>query len=118
MKTLGMILLSVALSGGGQLLLRAGARTAAGPWWTTLTSAVAVSGLALWCVSTFLWLLVLRHTPLSYAYCLGSLNYIVVPLVSSRLFGEPLDPLRLFGMLLIFCGVLVMIFANFRPAHG
>ena len=117
MLTLGMILLSVLLSGLGQLLLRAGSSTQNVGIRESFLNASILGGLALWCVSTLLWLLVLRRAPLSYAYCLGSLNYIFVPLASRWLFCETLSPLHLAGMVLIFCGVLLTIYANFQPTH-
>jgi multidrug transporter EmrE-like cation transporter len=124
MKLLALILLSVALSGSGQILLRAGLKNVptiamsellgfAG--WSTLLSTWQVSlGLLLWILATALWLLVLNRAELSYAYCLGSLNYIIVPLAGRYLFNEGLNSVRACGMALIFCGVLLTIYGNLR----
>ena len=111
MHTLAIILASVALSGVGQLCLKLGSR-AGSPLWSVPT----VGGLLLWGASTLLWLWVLRRAPLSYAYCIGSLNYIVVPLLAHRLFHEPLSTPRLLGMALIALGVALTIYGNLQPA--
>jgi multidrug transporter EmrE-like cation transporter len=124
MKLLALILLSVTLSGAGQILLRGGLKSVptvavsdllsiAG--WSALLSAWQVSlGLLLWVLATALWLLVLNRAELSYAYCLGSLNYIAVPLAGRYLFQEGLNGTRVWGMVLIFCGVLLTIYGNLR----
>jgi multidrug transporter EmrE-like cation transporter len=124
MKLLALILLSVLLSGSGQILLRAGLKNLpvvavtellsfAG--WSSLLSAWQVSvGLFLWIMATVMWLLVLNRAELSYAYCLGSLNYILVPLAGRYFFDEGLNTVRTCGMVFIFCGVLLTIYGNLR----
>lgn len=123
-KLLALILLSVLLSGSGQVLLRAGLKSmpALGvtdllsiTGWTTLLGVWQVSvGLLLWIVATAVWLLVLNRAELSYAYCLASLNYIIVPLAGRYLFNEGLNATRTCGMALIFFGVLLTIYGNLR----
>lgn len=123
MKALALILLSVIASGVGQLLLRSGARSVvtislgnirnASTWISLLSSWQIAAGLLAWGVSTLLWLIVLNRTELSYAYCLGSLNYVIIPLVSHWLFDEHLNGTRLLGMGIIFIGVLITIYGRY-----
>jgi drug/metabolite transporter (DMT)-like permease len=119
MKIVVLIALSVALSGAGQLLLRGGAQAAPaftvagatqiGRWLELFLEWRVLAGLLAWTCSTVLWVIVLNRTELAYAYCLGSINYIVVPLLSRWIYGESLNSLRLAGMLLIAAGVAVTL---------
>lgn len=128
MKTLLLILLSTTLSGAGQLLLGAGTRgmppvTGASllvfrTWLALFGDAHVLAGLACWALSTALWLAVLTSTQLSFAYCIGSLNYIVVPLLARWLFRENIGGTRLIGMVIIFLGVMVTLYARMREAPG
>jgi drug/metabolite transporter (DMT)-like permease len=128
MKLLLMILTSVALSGAGQLLLRAGARAVpviAGAQWGDVRAWLALLsdwrvllGLVSWAVSTALWLVVLNRAELSYAYVLGSLNYVLVPLAAYRLFEEPVGSVRLIGMLVIFAGVIITLCGRVAERGG
>ena len=122
MKTLSLILLSVIASGGGQLLLRSGmlilpalSPSALGQpstWLALIGNWQVVAGLLAWGVSTILWLIVLNRTELAYAYPLGSLNYILVPMLSQWLFGETLTGLRWVGIGVIMVGVLITIYGR------
>ena len=128
MKTFLLIVLSTTLSGAGQLLLGAGTRgmpplTGAGifvlrTWLTLLGNVQVLAGLTCWALSTALWLAVLTSTQLSFAYCIGSLNYIVVPLLARWLFRENLSGARLIGMVIIFLGVMVTLYGRMREAPG
>jgi drug/metabolite transporter (DMT)-like permease len=122
MQILGLILMSVALSGTGQILLRAGLRGVPPvsaselltvSHWLDLFKLWQVGvGLLLWCLATLLWLIVLNRAELSYAYCLGSLNYIVVPLAGHYFFRESVNGVRLVGMGFIFLGVLLTVYGS------
>lgn len=93
--------------------------TAANPqtWLTLLLNGSIVAGLLAWTAATLLWIVVLNRAPLSYVYVLGSLNYVVVPLVSRWLFDEPLSHMQLLGMIVISLGVLLTIYGrSYAPA--
>lgn len=116
-----LIVASVLASGLGQLLLRRGAMAvpplslqSAGDLqsWLGLVNGCTLAGLALWVLSTVLWLVVLNRTELSYAYVLGSLNYVIIPLVSQHVFAEPIGRLRLIGIAVIFLGVLLSLYGR------
>jgi len=54
------------------------------------------------------WLLVLKHFDVSVAYPLLSLNYIVVLISASILFGEKIPPKRWVGVVCIIAGVTLL----------
>lgn len=62
-------------------------------------------------VATLLWLIVLRHTAISYAYPLLGAGYILVTLLAKWLLREEIPALRWVSILVITAGVL-MVGAN------
>lgn len=109
-KTMMLILSAVACSVSGQLLLKSGAQRLAGLAGVDFVVAAArnvyvLLGLIAWTASTFCWLYVLRTAPLSRAYLLYSLTYVLVPIASLYVFGEQLRRLHVVGMALILLGV-------------
>ena len=113
-KTLGLILAAVAFSAVGQLCLKSGAQHLAGLGSLEFLLAAArdvrvLSGLLAWAASTVCWLYVLRVSPLSRAYGLGSLTYVLVPLASVYVFGEQVRRLHAVGMVLIIIGVACVL---------
>jgi multidrug transporter EmrE-like cation transporter len=112
-QTLALVLVAVAFSTLGQLLLKAGARHLPGNPVGFLFAATrdmrVLAGLAAWVVSTICWLYVLRVAPLSRAYGLSSLTYLLVPLASVYLLGEELRRPHALGMLLILLGVASLL---------
>jgi drug/metabolite transporter (DMT)-like permease len=128
MSTLTAALLSIGLSGLGQLLLRRGAMevapisdltvTQAQTWISLLFNGWIAAGLGAWAASTLLWIMVLNRAPLSYVYVLGSLNYLVVPLLSRWLFGEQVSRLQTVGMAVIVAGVLLTLLGRVDGASG
>jgi multidrug transporter EmrE-like cation transporter len=113
-KTMVLILGAVAFSVVGQLFLRSGAQHLAGLGRLEFLLAAArdlrvLSGLAAWMASTVCWLYVLRVAPLSRAYGLTSLTYVLVPLASVYIFGEQLRRLHAVGTVLIIIGVACVL---------
>jgi undecaprenyl phosphate-alpha-L-ara4N flippase subunit ArnF len=114
MSTKILILGAVALSATGQLLLKSGARHLSGLGRLEFLLAAArdarvVSALTAWAASTLCWLFVLRVAPLSRAYALTSVTYVLVPLVSVSLFGEQLRRVHVVGMVLIVLGITCVL---------
>ena len=60
-----------------------------------------------------LWLVIPGRDELSFAYLLGSLNCIIVPLVGIWLFDEQLNRLRFLGIMVIFLGVLITLYSKY-----
>jgi drug/metabolite transporter (DMT)-like permease len=116
-QTLLLILASVVFSAMGQLFLKAGAErlVARGSVEFLLAAARDVrilSGLAAWIASTVCWLYVLRVAPVSKAYGLTSLTYVLVPLASIYVFGEQFRRLHVAGTVLIIVGVACLLSAE------
>lgn len=113
-KTLALILGSVVFSVVGQLYLKAGAQHLAGLGRLGFLLAAfrdvrVLSGLAAWTASTICWLYALRVAPLSRAYGLTSLTYVVLFLASVSLFGEPVRRLHVLGTGLIVIGIACLL---------
>ena len=113
-RTTTLILSAVALSAAGQLFLKSGARRLTGLGRLEFLLAAArdahvVSALLAWGASTLCWLYVLRVAPLSRAYGLTSLTYVLVPLVGVYLFGEQVRRLHVLGMILILVGIACLL---------
>jgi multidrug transporter EmrE-like cation transporter len=113
-KTMVLILGAVAFSVVGQLFLKSGAQHLAGLGRLEFLLAAArdmhvLSGLVAWTASTLCWLYVLRVAPLSRAYGLSSLTYVLIPLASVYVFGEQVRRLHAVGMVLIIIGVACLL---------
>ena len=111
---MALILGAVALSAAGQLCLKAGARHLAGLGHLEFLRAAVrdvrvLSGVVSWIAWTLCWLYALRASPLSRAYGLTSLTYLLVPLASVCLFGEQVRRLQVVGMALILLGIACML---------
>ena len=113
-KTLALIVGAVAFSVAGQLLLKTGAQRLATLDRLEFLLAAAremhvLSGLVAWAASTVCWLYVLRVAPLSRAYLLTSLTYVLLPLASVYVFGEQVRRLHVVGAVLILIGVACVV---------
>ena len=109
-----LVLGAVAFSAAGQLLLKSGAQHLAGLGRFEFLLAGArdvrvLSGLAAWTVWTLCWLYVLRVAPLSRAYGLTSLTYVLVPLASVYVFGEQVRRMHVAGIILITVGIACVL---------
>jgi undecaprenyl phosphate-alpha-L-ara4N flippase subunit ArnF len=112
--TVVLILGAVAFSALGQLLLKSGAQHLAGLGRLEFLLAAArdihvLAGLVAWVASTLCWLYVLRVAPLSRAYGLTSLTYVLIFLASVSVFGEQVRRLHAVGTLLIIIGVACLL---------
>lgn len=54
-----------------------------------------------------LWIIVLKKMPLSIAYPIMSIAYVIIPILSYFVFGERLSPLKIFACLVILIGVII-----------
>ena len=113
-KTLLLILAAVVFSAMGQLFLKSGAQRLAGADRADFLLAAGrdvrvLSGIAAWAASTVCWLYVLRVAPLSRAYLLSSLTYVLVPLAGVYVLGEQIRRMHAVGMVLIILGVACLL---------
>jgi multidrug transporter EmrE-like cation transporter len=109
-KTLALILGAVLMSATGQILLKSGANRTGGEGSTGYLTRVfmdahTLAGFTVWIASTVCWLYVLRVAPLSRAYGLTSLTYVLVFVAGVLLFSEPLRPVHAVGTALIVAGI-------------
>ena len=64
-----------------------------------------LTALVLYGAATLIWLSVLRNAPLSQAYALYSLSFVLVPLCAAVWFQEPLGWRYIVGSMLIIGGI-------------
>lgn len=113
-STIGLILGAVSFSVMGQLLLKSGAQRLIGLdrgnfLLGALRDTHVLSGLLAWTGSTICWLFVLRVAPLSRAYGLTSLTYVLILVASVWLFGEQVRRLHVVGTVLIVIGIACLL---------
>jgi len=113
-----LILAGVLLNAGAQLLLKAGTN-AIGHFEFTLENALPVGmrlalephilgGITCYVVSLVVWIMGLSRVPVSVAYPMLSIGYVVNAVAAWYLFGESLTALRLTGIGFIVVGVFLV----------
>lgn len=101
------ILAGVLLNAAAQLLLKAG--TNAVPLGLRLAIEPHVlGGLACYVVSVVVWVVALSRVPVSIAYPMLSIGYVVNAIAARYLLGEALTPMRLVGIGVIVLGVFLV----------
>ena len=118
MKPLFLLYIAIFIGAIGQLLLKFGLNKIGGLTlsrtnfirliFTLFLNPYIVWGVFLYGISAFLWLIGLSNTPLSIAYPLISLSYIVVVLFSWILFYEKITLLKILGLFIICFGVFLL----------
>jgi multidrug transporter EmrE-like cation transporter len=102
-----ILLTGVLLNATAQLLLKAG--TNAMPLGPGLAVEPHIlGGLACYAVSVVVWVVALSRVPVSVAYPMLSIGYIVNAVAAWQLLGESLPALRLGGIGLIVAGVFLV----------
>jgi len=118
MKSLLLILVSVILAVLGQLSMKQGMLKVGyvplelakfgSSFSRIITTPFVLLGLFLYGVSTMFWLVVLSRVELSYAYPMISIGYVLVVFLSWLLLHEHISSSKIFGILLICSGVLLI----------
>ena len=113
-STLWLPLLAAAISAGGQILLKY-AMTQVGPLnfspevlMRAFRQPFLPIAVLIYALAFLMWLEVLSKTPLSVAYPVLAITYVLVPLISHFLFNEQLRTSHYFGMFLILAGVALI----------
>jgi multidrug transporter EmrE-like cation transporter len=115
-----LTLLCVFLSSSAQIALKRG--VSSGPVQALLKTKAAapefilhaalaplvILGLALYAISTLLWLLVLAKADVSFAYPFVSLGFVAIALYAHFAMTEPLSTLKMGGIALITAGVFCL----------
>ncbi|BDG37545.1 EamA family transporter [Saccharococcus caldoxylosilyticus] len=70
-----------------------------------LFSPFIFSGLVMYGFATILWLFILSRVPLSVAYPVQSIAYVLAVFGAYFVFHEPLSPTKIIGVILIILGV-------------
>ena len=113
-----LILTGVLLNAAAQLLLKAGTNTlgvitptvatALPLAWTIATNPHFLGGFACYGVSVLVWILALSRVPVSIAYPMLSIGYVVNALAAGYLFSEALNAGRWLGIGFIIIGVYLL----------
>lgn len=115
--SLALVAASILLTSGAQILLKAGTNALKAPpavdeplglVWRLATQPFIVGGLVCYVLSFGVWILVLSRLPVSIAYPLLALGYIVTALLGFALFGEQLGWIKISGILVIILGVVIL----------
>ncbi len=102
-----LILVGVLLNAAAQLLLKAG--TNAMPLGLRLAIEPHIlAGLACYVVSVVVWIVALSRVPVSVAYPMLSIGYVVNAIAAWYLLGEAVTPMRLVGIGIIVLGVFIV----------
>ena len=107
LTSFAFILTGVLLNAGAQLLLKAG--TNARPLGLALAIEPHIlAGLACYVVSVVVWVVALSKVPVSIAYPMLSIGYVVNAIAAYYLLGEAVTPMRLAGIGVIIVGVFLV----------
>jgi multidrug transporter EmrE-like cation transporter len=116
--TLGLVLSGVLLNAGAQLLLKAGTNSFPAldlDRSRLLLSSVRIAtephivgGLVCYVLSVAIWIAALSRAPVSVAYPMLSIGYVVNALAAWLLFGEVLSGQKLLGIGVIILGVFLV----------
>jgi len=116
--TFALLMTGVLLNAAAQLLLKAGTN-AVGQFELSAQNILPVgmklalephiaAGLACYVVSVAVWIVGLSRVPVSIAYPMLSVGYIVNAVAAWYLFGESLTAQKLIGIAFIVCGVFLV----------
>jgi multidrug transporter EmrE-like cation transporter len=110
-----LLLTGVLLNAGAQLLLKAGTNVLGvitltrenwlETFWRMGTQGFFVAGVAFYMVSLVVWIMGLSRVPVSVAYPMLSLGYIINAVAAHYLFGESVSVTRWLGIGFIVLGV-------------
>jgi multidrug transporter EmrE-like cation transporter len=107
LASFAFILTGVLLNAGAQLLLKAG--TNAEPLGLRLAIEPHIlAGLACYVVSVVVWVVALSKVPVSMAYPMLSIGYVINAVAAYYLLGEAVTPMRLAGIGVIIVGVFIV----------
>jgi multidrug transporter EmrE-like cation transporter len=113
-----LVLTGVLLNAAAQLLLKAGVQhlgviklqfaTIMAAGWKLSVEPHILGGLACYVVSVVVWILALSRVPVSIAYPMLSLGYVVTAVAAWALLGESLSAIRITGIAVIIVGVYLV----------
>ena len=118
-KSVILILISISIAVGGQILLKLGmdkigpvsinSISSVGSLFINIfKSPMVLIGLFCYAISAFLWLIVISAVDLSFAYPFIGLTYVLILIVSKFVLKEDVNPIRWAGAIIITIGVIVI----------
>lgn len=118
-KSILLILLSILIAIGGQVLLKVGMNQISSAeiislngaksfFLAVLKSPKVMTGLFLYGLSAIVWLIILSRVDLSFAYPMIGISYIFMLVISKFLLNEHVSPLRWIGAVVISIGVVII----------
>ena len=107
-----LALLTALSMAGGQILFKLGAKSWNGEnlsqWiWSFITNPFLVCAVFLYAFTIIIWIYVLRILPLSIAYPITALSYVIVPVIAYFFLHEKITLHTFLGSLLIIVGVVI-----------
>lgn len=118
-KSILLILISISIAVGGQILLKIGmnrigniavnSMSSLGHLFLgVLKSPMVLVGLFMYVISAAIWLIVISAVDLSFAYPFIGLTYVLILIVSKFILKESVNPIRWAGAAIITIGVVVI----------
>lgn len=105
---------NIVLLVSGQILFKIGLNQAGGfnlnNLVKTLVNPYILLGLSLYAFATLIWFVVLSRMPLSTAYPIQSMAYVLGVAAALIIFNEPVSPLKWIGTGVIILGVVLISF--------
>ena len=81
----------------------------------SLSSWLIWSGILIYLASFLLWLVIIYYVDLSIAMLLGSVAYVLVPIISIIFLHEHVSPIRWFGIAFVMLGIYFISQSNNPP---
>jgi len=118
-KSIILILVSISIAVGGQLLLKIGLNKIGSISVTSFSSLgqlffgiikspLVLTGLFCYVISAAIWLVVLSAVDLSFAYPFIGLTYVLILIISKFVLKEDVNPIRWIGTAVITAGVILI----------
>ncbi len=110
---LGLLLVAIGLASLGQLLLKMGLKQlgsetgALEALKAIVTNVTVFGGFLCYGLSSLVYIIAIAKLPLSYAYPMVAISYVIVAALSWKLLGEAVPPLRIAGLTVIIVGVVI-----------
>ena len=107
--TLALILGTIAMLAGGQVLFKYAAMSLDFTDLRSYFSVPLIAALGVYAVATLAWLAVLARVPLSVAFPFYGLGFLLVPLLSALILGEKVRMATFVGGAIIMIGIIVSL---------
>lgn len=108
-RDLSLILFTVFSLAAGQICFKLAAPAFYEFSIRSLFSPIFIVALVIYAVATVLWVIVLSRVPLTVAYPLIALSYLIVPLLARAFLGESLSWQTFAGAFVIMIGIVLSI---------